>query len=195
MSTQSLFGIFWLASLLAVWVGCPATGLAQTIKRTDGAMSSGANLSAVLEKRLDDASNDGSNFLLSNANYAQTRFYPNAQINTRNVGGLRVAWLFQTDIQESMETSPIVVDGVMYVTTAFDHVYAVNAKSGEQIWEYKHKMGPVTTYCCGPENRGVAIYDDKVYLGTLDSQLVALDAKTGNLVWAERSPTRSSVIA
>src|SRR5277367_342175 len=101
MSTQSL--LFWLAFLLAVWVGCPAIGLAQTIKWTDGATSLVANVSSVMEKRLDDASNDGSNFLLSNANYAQTRSYPNAQINTRNVGGLRVAWLFQTDIEESME--------------------------------------------------------------------------------------------
>ena len=185
MSTQSLLGIFWLASLLAVWVGCPGTGLAQTIKRTDGATSSGANLSSVMKKRLDDASNDGSNFLLSNANYAQTRFYPNAQINVRNVDGLHVAWISRPTSRNSMETSPIVVDGVMYVTTAFDHVYALNAKTGEQIWEYKHKMGPVTTYCCGPENRGVAVYDDKVYLGTLDSQLVALDAKTGKLVWSQ----------
>ena len=71
----------------------------------------------------------------------------------------------------------------MYVTTSFNHVYALNAKTGEEYWHYKHKMGPVTTYCCGPNNRGVAIYKDKVYMGTLDSKLVALDAKTGSLVW------------
>ena len=82
-----------------------------------------------------------------------------------------------------METTPIVVNGVMYVTTSFDHVYALNAKTGEEYWHYKHNMGPVTTYCCGPNNRGVAVYDDKVYLATLDSQLVALDAKTGSIVW------------
>jgi alcohol dehydrogenase (cytochrome c) len=69
------------------------------------------------------------------------------------------------------------------VTTSFDHVYALNAKTGEEYWHYKHAMGPVTTYCCGPNNRGVAVYDDKVYLATLDSQLVALDAKTGSIVW------------
>ena len=82
-----------------------------------------------------------------------------------------------------METTPIVVNGVMYVTTSFDHVYALNAKTGEEYWHYKHAMGPVTTYCCGPNNRGVAVYDDKVYLATLDSKLVALDAKTGSIVW------------
>ena len=82
-----------------------------------------------------------------------------------------------------METSPIVVNGVMYVTTSFSHVYALDAQTGEQLWHYKHEMGPITTYCCGPNNRGVAVYDDKVYLATLDAKLVALDAKTGNKVW------------
>ena len=85
-----------------------------------------------------------------------------------------------------METSPIIVNGVMYVTTSFDHVYALNAKTGEQIWHYKHDMGPITVYCCGPNNRGVAVYGDKVYLATLDAKLVALDAKTGKPVWSKR---------
>jgi len=71
----------------------------------------------------------------------------------------------------------------MYVTTAYSHVYALNAKTGEMYWHYKHKMGPVTTFCCGPNNRGVAVYGDKVYLATLDAQLVALDAKTGSKLW------------
>ena len=78
-----------------------------------------------------------------------------------------------------METSPIIVNGVMYVTTSFSHVYALDAKTGAEIWHYKPKLGPVTTFCCGPNNRGVAVYDDKVYVGTLDAKLVALDAKTG----------------
>ena len=71
----------------------------------------------------------------------------------------------------------------MYATTAFNHVYALNAATGEEIWHYKHNMGPITTYCCGPNNRGVAIYRDRVFMGTLDAKLVALDAKTGKLLW------------
>ena len=74
----------------------------------------------------------------------------------------------------------------MYVTTSFDHVYALNAQTGEQIWHYKHDMGPITVYCCGPNNRGVAVLGDKVYLATLDAKLVALDAKTGKPVWSEQ---------
>jgi glucose dehydrogenase len=62
-------------------------------------------------------------------------------------------------------------------------VYALDAVTGKEFWHYKHKMGPVTTFCCGPNNRGVAISGDRLYMGTLDAKLVALDAKTGNVVW------------
>jgi PQQ-dependent dehydrogenase (methanol/ethanol family) len=71
----------------------------------------------------------------------------------------------------------------MYVTTAFNHVYALDARTGEQIWHHKHNMGPITTYCCGPNNRGVAVAGDRLFMGTLDAKLVALDAKTGKQVW------------
>jgi alcohol dehydrogenase (cytochrome c) len=141
------------------------------------------DLSNVTQYMLSHAAGDGNNFLHTNGNYDQTRYYPSRQINTSNVGKLRPAWVFQTEIVDSMETSPIVVNGVMYVTTAFDHVYALNAETGQQIWHHKHKMGPITTYCCGPNNRGVAVSGDKVFLGTLDAKLVALDAKTGKQVW------------
>ena len=92
-------------------------------------------------------------------------------------------FVFQTEVVESMETAPIVVDGVMYLTTSYNHVYAIDAVTGKQFWHYKHKMGPVTTFCCGPNNRGVAISGGKVFMGTLDARLVALDAKTGNVLW------------
>ena len=91
--------------------------------------------------------------------------------------------MFQTAVLESMETAPIVVNGVMFLTTSFNHVYAIDAATGEEFWHYKHKMGPITTFCCGPNNRGVAIAGDKLFMGTLDAKLVALDAKTGKLLW------------
>jgi alcohol dehydrogenase (cytochrome c) len=141
------------------------------------------DMSAVTQDMLNRAQNDANNFLHTNGNYAQTRYYPSAQINTTNVKKLRPAWIFQTEIVESMETSPIVVNGVMYVTTSFNHAYALDARTGEQIWHFKHKMGPITTYCCGPNNRGVAIKGNKLFMGTLDAKLVALDAKTGKQLW------------
>src|ERR1700754_2679103 len=138
-------------------------------------------ISPVTQDQLNTAAKSTENFLLTNGNYAQTRFHPAKQINRDNVKNLRVAWIFQTQVKESLETSPIVVDGVMYVTTSFSHVYAIDAKTGEQLWHYNHKMGPITTYCCGPNNRGVQVLGDRVFLATLDSKLVALDAKTGDV--------------
>ncbi len=141
------------------------------------------DLQHVTQDMLGHAAGDGNNFLHANANYHQTRYYPSRQINTDNVKNLRPAWIFQTEVVDTLETSPIVVNGVMYVTTAFNHVYALDARTGRQIWHHKHKMGPVTTYCCGPNNRGVAVAGDRVFMGTLDAKLVALDAKTGTQLW------------
>ncbi len=141
------------------------------------------DLGFVTQDMLNRAAGDGNNFLHPQHNYAQTRYYPNSQINTSNVHKLRPAWIFQTEVNETMEVAPIVVNGVMYVTTAFNHVYALDAATGEEIWHYKHKMGPITTYCCGPNNRGVAVAGNRVFMGTLDAKLVALDAKTGKLLW------------
>jgi PQQ-dependent dehydrogenase (methanol/ethanol family) len=164
----------------AVVIGISTVVVAQ---ETENATLFG-DMSTVSQDMLDRAAGDGNNFLHTNGNYEQTRYYPSRQINTSNVGSLRPAWIFQTEIVDTMETTPIVVNGVMYVTTAFNHVYALDARTGAQIWHHKHDMGPITTYCCGPNNRGVAVLDDMLYMGTLDSQLVALDAKTGKQVWA-----------
>ena len=160
---------------------------AQTEVAGQGAMATGSPVPksvSVSQARLDAAGKDGANFLHSNGNYAQTRYYPAAQINTTNVAKLRPAFIFQTEVVESMETAPIVADGVMYLTTSYNHVYAVDAATGKEYWHYKHKQGPVTTFCCGPNNRGVAIMNDRVYMGTLDAKLLALDAKTGKVVWS-----------
>ena len=144
------------------------------------------DMATVSQDMLNRSAGDGNNFLHTNGNYEQTRYYPNSQINTGNVSKLRPAWIFQTEVKETLETTPIVVNGIMYITTAFDHVYALDAATGEELWHYKHAMGPVTTYCCGPNNRGVAAYGDMVYLGTLDAKLVALDAKTGKVAWEQQ---------
>ena len=141
------------------------------------------NMLTVTQDMLDHAYGDSNNFLHTNGNYDQTRYYPAQQINLENVHKLKLAWTFETEIVESQETTPIVVNGVMYITTSFNHVYALDAKTGKMLWHHKHKMGPITTYCCGPNSRGVFAYGDKLYMGTLDAKLVALDAKTGKQVW------------
>jgi alcohol dehydrogenase (cytochrome c) len=143
----------------------------------------GAERQTVTQGMLDHADADANNFLATQGGYRQTRYYPNPQINTRNVRRLHLAWLFQTDLIESLETAPIIVDGVMYVTTSFDHIFALDARTGRQLWAYHHRRGPISNYCCGPNNRGVAVYGDLVYFGTLDARLVALDRRTGKRVW------------
>src|SRR5262252_7610690 len=120
---------------------------------------------SVSQAQLDGASKDSANFLHSNGSYAQTRYHAASQINKSNVGKLKPAFVFQTEVVESMETAPIVVNGVMYLTTSYNHIYAIDAVTGKEFWHYKHKMGPVTTFCCGPNNRGVAIAGDKLFMG------------------------------
>jgi alcohol dehydrogenase (cytochrome c) len=171
------------AALLGVVGLLTMPASAQEVKQDAKSASGSATISPVTQDQLNKADKSASNFLLTNGNYAQTRFYPAKQIDRDNVKNLHVAWIFQTDVKESLETSPIVVDGVMYVTTSFSHVYALDAKTGEQLWHYNHKMGPITTYCCGPNNRGVQVLGDMVYVATLDSKLVALKAKTGEIAW------------
>jgi len=154
------------------------TGAATT---TSSPMSS--NLVPVTQGMLDGAAKDAKNWIHSNGNYDNTRFYPGNQINTGNVGKLKPSFVFQTAVLDSMETAPIVVNGVMFLTTSFNHVYAIDAATGQEFWHYKHKMGPITTFCCGPNNRGVAVSEGKLFMGTLDAKLVALDAKSGKLLW------------
>ncbi len=150
-------------------------------------MGSGASSLAkginVSQSQLDKAGAQDKDWLHTNGNYAQTRFYPGKQINTGNVKNLKPKFTFQTEVLESMETAPIVVDGVMYMTTSYNHVYALDAVTGKEFWHYKHKMGPITTFCCGPNNRGVAVEGGKLFMGTLDSRLVSLDAKSGKVLW------------
>ena len=148
--------------------------------------SSGPSLTKavnVSQSSLNNAGKQTKDWLHTNGDYKQTRFYPGSQINAGNVKNLRPEFSFQTEVRESMETAPIVVDGVMYMTTSYNHVYALDATTGKEFWHYKHKMGPFTTFCCGPNNRGVAVEGGKLFMGTLDAKLVALDAQSGKILW------------
>ena len=142
-----------------------------------------SKLGMVTQKRLNSAHGDKANWLHVNGGYSQTRYYPGAKINSGNVSKLKPAFVFQTALVESLETAPLIIDGVMFLTTSYNHVYAIDAKTGQEYWHYKHNMGPITVFCCGPNNRGVAAANGMLYMGTLDAKLVALDAKTGKAVW------------
>jgi len=175
-------------NLLAAVVLAGSMGNAIAASEIEGAATtSGApmssNLVPVTQSMLDASEGDKNHWLHSNMGYSNSRYYPADQINTRNVSKLKPAFIFQTEVRESNETSPIVINGVMFITTSFNHVYAVDATTGQEFWHYKHKMGPVATYCCGPNNRGVAVSEGVLYMGTLDARLVALEAKTGKVLW------------
>jgi alcohol dehydrogenase (cytochrome c) len=140
----------------------------------------------VTDAMLKNARTNGSNWAIYGHDYTNQRYSPLAQITTANVGSLKMAWMFQTGISRlgSFENSPTVVDGVMYVTTPYNTAMAVDARTGQQIWRYEHKPSiTAPIYCCGPNNRGVAISGNSVFMGTLDARLVALDSKTGAVKW------------
>src|SRR5580658_478250 len=184
VSQSLLLGSICVAALAAA-----GGAQAQEVKNASGSMAMTAAISPVSQQQLSDAAKDGSNFLHTNGNYEQTRFYPNDQINRNNVGHLHPAWIFTTEIKESLETSPIVVNGVMYATTSYSHVYAIDAKTGQEIWHFKPKLGAVTTYCCGPNNRVFAVYEYEVYVVTLDAKLYALDGKPGSVFFYNDTAT------
>jgi glucose dehydrogenase len=173
------------ATVLAIAMAFASTAFAQEVQ--GGATTKKRDLTkdiSVSQSALNAAGGNANAWLHSNGSYEQTRYAPSKQITKENVKGLRPAFVFQTQVLESMETAPIVVDGVMFLTTSYNHVHAIDATTGEEFWHYKHKMGPVTTFCCGPNNRGVAIGGGRLFMGTLDAKLVALDAKSGALLWS-----------
>ena len=181
-------GIRWhsVGIVVAVALGASTAAVAQEISgagATTSAKPMSSSFAPVSQSALDAAAADAKNWIHSNGSYAQTRYYTGSQINSKNVGKLKPAFVFQTAVLESMETAPIVVNGVMFLTTSFNHVYAIDAVTGEEFWHYKHKVGPIVTVCCGNNNRGVAIEGDRLFMGTIDAKLVALDAKTGKLLW------------
>ena len=116
-------------------------------------------------------------------NHLHQRFSPLTQIKPDNVAGLKTAWEFDTGVNGTFQATPIVTDGVMYVSLPFNHVVALDAATGKEIWRYQHTLNKDRKLCCGPANRGVAVSDGKVFMGTVDARLIALDQKTGRKIW------------
>ena len=114
--------------------------------------------------------------------YNNQRFSVLDQVNRENVHQLVPVWVYQTGVTESFQTTPIVVGNVMYLTTAESRVIALDATTGELLWRFTPDLSPVSL-CCGPNNRGVAVYGQNVYVATLDAKLFALDSRTGEVVW------------
>jgi alcohol dehydrogenase (cytochrome c) len=136
--------------------------------------------SAVTDARLE--SPEPRNWLMYLRQYDSWSYSPLSRINTRNVADLAPAWTMSTGTTEGHQAPPIVNDGVMFVTTPFNQVLAIDAKTGDLLWRYRHQI-PADIRMGHPTNRGVALYGDKVYTATSDARVVALDAKTGAVAW------------
>lgn len=171
-----------LMSVIAVWLGC--TGVSDT--GMTGALSHAGSIDLVDDARLRNAADEPGSWLTYGGDYSEQRFNKLDAINDGNVSELGLAWYFETDTKRGLEATPIVVDGVIYITGTWSVVYAVDARSGKELWrhdplvprEYGGKA------CCDVVNRGVAVYLGRVYAATLDGRLQALDAKTGEVVWS-----------
>ena len=135
--------------------------------------------------RINQADTEPHNWLSHGRTYQEQRFSPLSQINSGNVNELGLDWFFDIDTQRGQEATPIVVDGKMYISTAWSMVKALDAKTGELLWEYDPEVDRAwaVNACCDVVNRGVAFWDGQIFVGTLDGYLVALDAETGAQNW------------
>ena len=135
--------------------------------------------------RIIQADQEPENWLSHGRTYNEQRFSPLKAINDKNVDQVALAWYYSLDTRRGQEATPLVVDGVMYFTTAWSKVISLDAASGVRRWEYDPKVPPewAVNACCDVVNRGVAAWKGKVFVGTLDGRLIALDTATGKPVW------------
>lgn len=137
----------------------------------------------VTSDQLLNSSATPSNWLQYSATYEGHRFSSLSQINRENVSQLTSQWVFQTSTPGFFENTPLVVDGIMYVTGPENLAFAVDARTGRRLWSYKRTLPEKIRACCGHTNRGFAILGSRLFMATLDAHVVALDAATGNVLW------------
>ena len=146
-------------------------------------------LRQISEQDLLEGLKNPSRWLTFSGDYSGQRHSPLKQVTPQNVSGLVPQWMFQTDVPglpgRGLENTPLVVDGVLYVTGNNNQAWAIDGRTGRAIWSYRRRLPDnfSSKVCCGPVNRGFAILGDRLYMGTLDAHLVALDRKSGDLIW------------
>lgn len=143
----------------------------------------GVSVGPVSQDMLTSAPADPSRWLLYGGNYRNYRHSPLKTLTPATAGKLQVAWAFPSGTTGQFEVSPVVYGGVMYVTSSYNRLFALDAKTGALLWRYDHPNPKNLRLCCGPPNRGVAIAGDLVLMATLDAHLLAFDRKTGEIAW------------
>ena len=182
LGASSLIACGWVALLAAC-----GSNTAPAPRAAPAATPAAGKVAAVDTARLLAADSDAGDWLTYGRTYDEQRFSPLKQINADNVGQLQLAWHVNLDaMHRAQESTPIVVDGVMYITTAWSKVLALDAASGKQLWAFDPAVPGAAGFkaCCDVANRGVAVWNGKVYVGTIDGHLIALDAATGKPVWS-----------
>jgi quinohemoprotein ethanol dehydrogenase len=170
-------------SLAALLVACGS----KSTPPTPPAVAPSVGKAAVNAARITSADSEPGNWMSYGRTYDEQRFSPLHQINAQNVNDLHLAWHYDLDAAHRVqETTPIVVDGVMYVTTAWSKVFALDPATGKELWVFDPAVPGATGVkgCCDVGNRGVAVWNGRVYVGTFDGRLVALDAATGKQAWS-----------
>ncbi|MBP7337081.1 PQQ-dependent dehydrogenase, methanol/ethanol family [Niveispirillum sp.] len=159
------------------------------LKRLSALLLAGTLLAAapaIANDRIRNAEAEPQNWLSHGRTYGEQRFSPLDQINPASIGRLRLAWYHDLDTNRGQEGTPLIVDGVLYTTTAWSKVVAVDAATGKPLWSHDPQVPGRAAFngCCDVVNRGPAFADGKLFLGTLDGRLQALDARTGTLLWS-----------
>jgi quinohemoprotein ethanol dehydrogenase len=188
MSTIVKLSVLVSAALLVAACG-PASETPPPAASTAPAVAppaAAAYSAAVNTARLVAADSEPGNWMSNGRDYGEQRFSPLQQLNTENVNQLSLAWYADIDTSRGQEATPIVVDGAMYVSTAWSHVKAYDARTGEPLWAYNPEVDPAkgVDACCDVVNRGVAVWEGKVFVGTIDGRLIALDSATGEELWS-----------
>lgn len=148
-----------------------------------GLLLPGALGAQVTSDRLLHASDEPQNWLTYSGTYSSQRYSPLKQIDATNVKNLELKWAFQAQSLQKFETTPLVVDGIMYLTQSPNDIVALDAKTGRVFWVYHYATAPESRPCCGIVNRGVAILGDTLFMATVDAHLVAVDARNGHAIW------------
>ena len=157
------------------------------------ACGQGAEEERITAETLVNADADDANWITHGRTYSEQRYSPLEKINTENVGDLGLAWFADMDTARGQEATPLVIDGKLYLTTAWSKVKAFDAATGKALWEYDPEVPGETAVkaCCDVVNRGLATWGDKLFLGTLDGRLIALDRDSGKVLWEKVTVDRS----
>src|SRR5438046_3086641 len=168
-------------------MGTPIRSLAMALALA-GITTSIAADAAVTDTMIENDAQSTGDVLTAGMGTQGQRYSPLTQVNTKTVKSLVPAWSmsFGGEKQRGQESQPLIHNGKMFVTASYSRIFAIDAKTGEKLWKYEHRLPDGIMPCCDVVNRGAALYDNLVIFATLDAQLVALDQDTGKIVWKEK---------